>query len=49
MPGPMSAPAGAVSHPRGSETPHDKCQERGRCTGPGCRVRTGKTSSNRSK
>lgn len=47
MPGPMSAGAGATTHPRGSKRPHDKCQERERCTGPGCRVRTGKTAISR--
>lgn len=35
--GPLSAPAGE------GRARHDKCQDRERCTGPGCRVRSGKT------
>ena len=26
---------------------HSKCQEQARCTGPGCRIRTGKTQAKR--
>lgn len=43
MPGPASVPI-ALHDPQGSKTPHDKCQDRERCTGPGCRRRTGKTA-----
>lgn len=39
--GPLSAPAGERIDP--GKSPHEKCQDRGNCTGPGCRVRTGKT------
>jgi hypothetical protein len=41
MPGPCSAPTGARTD-RG-KVPHEKCPDRERCTGAGCRVRTGKT------
>lgn len=42
MPGPCSAPTGARTGPGGA-TMHEKCPDRERCTGAGCRVRTGKT------
>lgn len=44
MAGPLSAPAGHRQDPAGpKDGPHGRCQDRGNCTGPGCRVRTGKT------
>lgn len=44
MPGPMSAPQGARRDPaKAGEPRHGKCQDRAGCTGPGCRVSTGKT------
>lgn len=57
MPGPMSSPKGGtpllddngdvIGHSAPPRDPHDRCQERDRCTGPGCRIRTGKTTRNR--
>jgi hypothetical protein len=50
MPGPVSAPGGYRHDPGLTDkhpTPHGKCQDRERCTGPGCRVRTGKTRGER--
>ena len=51
MPGPMSSPAGSdiPDYAPPLRATHEKCQERERCTGPGCRIRTGKTRANRSK
>lgn len=44
MPGPLSAPQGHRRDPAGpKDGPHGRCQGRESCTGPGCRVSTGKT------
>lgn len=44
--GPMSAPAGRRITPDKAHG-HSKCQDREKCTGPGCRVRPGKTHHTR--
>lgn len=45
MPGPASAPLERHDPGLNDKHPshHGRCQDRDRCTGPGCRVRTGKT------
>ena len=42
MPGPASIPLPPLGEK--GKHPHEKCQDRESCTGPGCRRRTGKTA-----